>query len=47
MALLWAYDLMAPMDAVADPAFDKEGLALSAQRERARTSSPPELDSDF
>lgn len=47
MALLWAYDLMGPMDAVADPASDKEGLALSAQRERARTSSPPELDSDF
>lgn len=46
MALLWAYDLMGPMDAVADPASDKEGLALSAQRERARTSSP-ELDSDF
>jgi transcriptional regulator with XRE-family HTH domain len=47
MALLWAYDLMGSMDAVADPASDKEGLALSAQRERARTSSPPELDSDF
>jgi transcriptional regulator with XRE-family HTH domain len=47
MALLWAYDLMGPMDGVADPASDKEGLALSAQRERARTSSPPELDSDF
>ena len=47
MALLWAYDLLAPMDAVADPASDKEGLALSAQRERARTKSPQELDSDF
>ena len=47
MALLWAYDLMAPMETVADPASDREGLARSAQRERARTKSPTELDSDF
>ena len=47
VALLWAYDLLAPMETVADPALDREGLALSAQRERARTSGPQELDSDF
>lgn len=47
IALLWAYDLLTPMEAIADPATDKEGLALSAQRERARASSPQELDSDF
>ena len=47
MALLWAYDLLAPMDAVADPASDKEAIALSTRRERARTKSPHELDSDF
>jgi transcriptional regulator with XRE-family HTH domain len=47
MALLWAYDLLAPMNAVADPAFDNEGQALSAQRERARTKNPKDLDSDF
>ena len=29
MALLWAYDLMAPMDLVADPAHDREGLRLA------------------
>jgi transcriptional regulator with XRE-family HTH domain len=47
IALLWAYDLLTPMEAIADPASDKGGLALSAQRERARTSTPQGLDSDF
>lgn len=47
MALLWAYDLLTPMDAIADPASDREGLSLSAPRERARGSTPKELDSDF
>jgi transcriptional regulator with XRE-family HTH domain len=47
MALLWVYDLLTPMDAVADPASDREGLALSVPRERARAKSPQELDSDF
>jgi transcriptional regulator with XRE-family HTH domain len=47
LALLWAYDLLAPMEAVADPALDREGLARSAQRARARTRPPRELDSDF
>ncbi|MEX0960317.1 MAG: helix-turn-helix transcriptional regulator [Burkholderiales bacterium] len=46
-ALLWAYDLLAPMDTLADPASDSEGLALSAQRERARATKSQELDSDF
>ena len=47
MALLWAYDLLTPMEAIADPASDREGLALSGHRERARTSGSKELDSDF
>ena len=47
IALLWAYDLLTPMEAIADPTSDKEGLALSTQRERARKSTPQELDSDF
>jgi transcriptional regulator with XRE-family HTH domain len=46
-ALLWAYDLLGPMGTLADPASDTEGLALSAQRGRARTSESRELDSDF
>jgi transcriptional regulator with XRE-family HTH domain len=47
MALLWAYDLLTPMDAIGDPTSDREGLSLSAHRERARTKSTKELDSDF
>jgi len=46
-ALLWAYDLLAPMGALADPATDSEGLAKSARRERARSTQSRELDSDF
>lgn len=47
MALLWAYDLLTPIETIADPASDEEGLALSMQRERARASEQQELDSDF
>lgn len=46
-ALLWAYDLLKPMDVLADPSRDLEGLALSSQRERARAERSEELDSDF
>jgi transcriptional regulator with XRE-family HTH domain len=46
-ALLWAYDLLGPMDTLADPATDEEGLALSSHRERARAEKPTELDRDF
>ena len=44
MALLWAYDLLTPMEAIADPARDREGIALSVQRERARAPESHELD---
>ena len=46
-ALLWAYDLLGPIELLADPARDQEGLALASRRERARRESPEELDSDF
>jgi transcriptional regulator with XRE-family HTH domain len=46
-ALLWAYDLLEPMEVLADPSRDTEGLASSMQRERARAEKPEELDSDF
>jgi len=46
-ALLWAFDLLGPMDSLADPATDETGLALSMRRERARTKKREELDSDF
>ena len=47
IALLWTYDLLDPMDKLADPSTDDEGLALSMRRKRARAEKPDELDSDF
>lgn len=46
-ALLWTFDLLSPMEQLADPSTDDEGLALSMRRERARAGRPEELDSDF
>lgn len=46
-ALLWTFDLLGPMEKLADPATDEEGLALSLRRERARAEKPKELESDF
>ena len=46
-ALLWAYDMLEPMEALADPATDIEGRALAERRERARADKPPEMDNDF
>lgn len=47
IALLWAYDLLDPMNTLADPSLDEEGLALSMSRQRARTRKAEELDNDF
>ena len=38
LALLWTYDLLSQMEAVADPENDSEGLANLTRRARARTS---------
>ena len=46
-ALLWTYDLLSPMESLADPAMDDEGLALSMRRQRARAERSQELDGDF
>lgn len=46
-AILWAFDLLQQLDAVADPSTDEEGLALSMRRERARAEKPEKLDNDF
>ena len=46
-ALLWAYDLLEPVSALADPASDKEGLALELLGGRVRARTREELDSDF
>lgn len=47
IALLWAYDLLEPLADIAEPAFDKEGLALTLGRERARIKHTDDLDNDF
>ena len=48
-ALLWTYDLLGPMAALADPASDSEGLTLDrlSGRTRARARASEGLDSDF
>jgi transcriptional regulator with XRE-family HTH domain len=46
-ALLWVYDLLGPMEELADPATDVEGLAMTKGRVRARTAKSKGLDSDF
>lgn len=46
-ALLWAFDLLQPLDELADPLKDREGLALSASRENQRARKSRGLDNDF
>lgn len=45
--LLWLYGLMAPLEELADPAKDAEGMALEPARARARGRTSEDLDSDF
>lgn len=46
-ALLWVYDLLGQWENLAEPSSDKEGLALSATRQRARVQTRKGLDNDF
>jgi len=46
-ALLWAYDLLEPMNELADPALDEEGMSLSLSKDRTRARAKEGLDSDF
>lgn len=46
-ALLWVYDLLGPMNKLADPVFDEEGLSLSLSKDRARARAKEGLDNDF
>ncbi|MCP3380622.1 MULTISPECIES: XRE family transcriptional regulator [unclassified Bradyrhizobium] len=45
--LLWLYDMIRPLEELADPSKDKEGLALQATRERKRARKGGGLDNDF
>jgi transcriptional regulator with XRE-family HTH domain len=46
-ALVWVYDLLGPMNELADPASDEEGLSLSLSKDRARARTKEGLDNDF
>ena len=46
-ALLWAYDLLEPISALANPAYDEEGLSLELSSGRVRARTTEDLDSDF
>lgn len=45
--LLWLYDMLQPLEELADPSKDKEGIALQATRERKRARKSGGLDNDF
>ena len=47
IALLWAYDLLGPATALADPGKDDTGLAFLRENERIRARSKNRLDNDF
>ena len=47
VALLWAYDLLAPLSALAHPNTDEQGLALLSHLERTRVRPTRGLSGDF
>src|SRR6266702_5238331 len=46
-ALLWVYDLLSPLNDLANPANDEQGLRLIAGKEKTRARKGGGLDSDF
>lgn len=46
-ALLWVYDLLQPLNDVANPAKDEQGLTLVSAKEKTRVRKSAGLDSDF
>ena len=46
-ALLWTYDLLRPISALADPSGDTEGITLERLRGRTRARPREGLDNDF
>jgi transcriptional regulator with XRE-family HTH domain len=46
-ALLWAFDQLGQLAAVADPSRDSEGQALAMSRERSRARRGGAADNDF
>lgn len=46
-ALLWVYDLLQPLNDVANPAKDEQGLTLATAKEKTRVRKSAGLDSGF
>jgi len=46
-ALLWAYGLLGPLDELASPLGDEEGMALESAKSRGRARKGKGLDNDF
>ncbi|MGH9605011.1 MAG: helix-turn-helix domain-containing protein [Terracidiphilus sp.] len=46
-ALLWLYDLLAPLGELANPLKDEHGLALERRKQPVRARKPRGLDNDF
>ena len=46
-ALLWLYDLLEPLEDLADPVTDQEGLSLERSKSRTRVRKGRGLNSDF
>lgn len=46
-ALLWAYGLLGPLDELASPLRDEEGIALESAKSRTRARAGKGLDNDF
>lgn len=46
-ALLWAYGLLSPLEELADPQNDPEGIALAGVGKNARARKGKGLDNDF
>lgn len=46
-ALLWAYDLLAPLGELANPMTDEQGLILTSAKEKSRVRKSKGLSGDF
>lgn len=47
VALLWVYDLLQPLEDLANPAKDEQGLTFAAAKEKTRARKNRDLDNDF
>ena len=46
-ALLWVYDLLAPLDDLANPAKDEQGLIFASVRKKTRARKTASLSNEF